>query len=381
MADRYPLIANAQTKRIEELPTGDNLDLTNSGIVGASTITSDKFVGYLEGTAEFAENLNDAGNILAGTISSERLSGYYRIGVTTAINLESAENILSGTISSERLSGYYDIDVTRAEIVEFLQDAGNIIEGIINSERLGGVYNIDISGTSEFSDIIENVNLDVQYLTVVSGLGTQSIGIDPNGILYDPTTKSLSINTSSPNQNYNLYVNGSIGVGSSLDISGNLRLLGSLYDSNEVVGTTTSILISTGVGVSWTSIETALQGIPGILPSIATTSTPGLQPATGYGIIGYATTVTLDFGALNGQTNTIELAGDLELLASNLSNGREVKLRLIPGASNRTLVVPIDWKFYGDELTTLLANKESILSLLSFGSSDADVRIIASSQL
>jgi hypothetical protein len=44
MSDRYPLIANSETNRIEELASGDNLNLDNSGIVGASTITAEKFV-------------------------------------------------------------------------------------------------------------------------------------------------------------------------------------------------------------------------------------------------------------------------------------------------------------------------------------------------
>jgi hypothetical protein len=181
---------------------------------------------------------------------------------------------------------------------------------------------------------------------------------------YNPNTKSLGINTSTPDENYNLSVNGSVGIGGTLNVSGDLRLQGALYDSFNNVGTATSVLISTGIGISWQSISIAV-----------------LQSATGYGTVGYATTVTLDFLELNGQTNTIELDGDLELLASNLSNGREFRLRLIPGASDRILTVPIGWKFYGDELTTILANKECILNLLSFGSSDADVRIITFSQI
>ena len=49
MTDRFPLIANSETKRIEELAPGDNLNLQNSGIVGATTVTSALFVGNLQG--------------------------------------------------------------------------------------------------------------------------------------------------------------------------------------------------------------------------------------------------------------------------------------------------------------------------------------------
>ena len=33
MADRFPLIVNAISKKIEELVAGDNLDLTGNGVV------------------------------------------------------------------------------------------------------------------------------------------------------------------------------------------------------------------------------------------------------------------------------------------------------------------------------------------------------------
>ena len=38
MADRFPLIVDSTTQTIKELPSGDNLDLTGSSIVNASSI-------------------------------------------------------------------------------------------------------------------------------------------------------------------------------------------------------------------------------------------------------------------------------------------------------------------------------------------------------
>jgi hypothetical protein len=44
-----------------------------------------------------------------------------------------------------------------------------------------------------------------------------------------------------------------------------LKLTGALYDRNNQVGAATSVLISTGIGVSWIPIATAaLQGVQGI---------------------------------------------------------------------------------------------------------------------
>lgn len=41
MADRYPLIFDLSVNKFKELPSGDNLDLNNSGIVNANSIVCD----------------------------------------------------------------------------------------------------------------------------------------------------------------------------------------------------------------------------------------------------------------------------------------------------------------------------------------------------
>ena len=45
MADRYPLVVNSSTSKIQELPAGGNLDLHNNGIVNAGNITATGFDG------------------------------------------------------------------------------------------------------------------------------------------------------------------------------------------------------------------------------------------------------------------------------------------------------------------------------------------------
>ena len=45
MADRFPLIVNAVSKKIEELISGDSLDLTGSGIaIGGSNGTNGQYL-------------------------------------------------------------------------------------------------------------------------------------------------------------------------------------------------------------------------------------------------------------------------------------------------------------------------------------------------
>lgn len=169
MADRYPLIVNPDTGKIEELSYGDNLNLDGNSIVGASTITANKFVGIFSGTADFANALLNGSNIISGTISSERLSGYYPVSVDSADFLEDAGNIKSGIVSTSVLQGTYDINVTgSANTANFLTDGANILDGVIPKERLSGTYDINITGTS--------FQTEVSAYTLASGVSTDVVG-------------------------------------------------------------------------------------------------------------------------------------------------------------------------------------------------------------
>jgi hypothetical protein len=113
-------------------------------------------------------------------------------------------------------------------------------------------------------------------------------------------------------------------------------------------------------------------GTDATLPLVSTSSA-GLQPATGFGTITYAATVNLDLAALDGQVNTITLTGPLELTTSNLANGRSTGLRLIPGASSRTLIFPVDWVFVSAKPASIPANKVARLSIECHGTTNAAV--------
>jgi hypothetical protein len=114
-------------------------------------------------------------------------------------------------------------------------------------------------------------------------------------------------------------------------------------------------------------------GGSGSLPGVATTTTAGLQAASGYGTITYAAQATIDFAARDRQINTISLTGALELLSSNLANGRALQLRLVCDGTEQTLTFPIDWKFVGTKPANIAASKVAILTLAAFGTTNADV--------
>jgi hypothetical protein len=255
------------------LTSGDNLNLQNSGIVGATTVTATKFVGSLEGNATSADVLNNAANITAGTISSSRLSGYYGIDVNSANILTNAANITSGFISSERLNGYYPIGVSTSNLSYGLSDAANIVTGIIDPARLTGTYNINVSSASTASDLSPGL-----------------YGVDISG---NAATATTAINLSGGNI-----------TGTSLEITGFSNLVG--------ITTIDYLRVTNIADIEYSTITSASIGIAtiGFLratnSNVSGTSTVGFLDATNIstpnatiGILTATTSNTTDAGISN----------------------------------------------------------------------------------
>jgi hypothetical protein len=105
--------------------------------------------------------------------------------------------------------------------------------------------------------------------------------------------------------------------------------------------------------------------------AVVTTSAAGLQAATSYAAITYASTVTLDMAALNDQVRVVNVTGPLTLAMSNLAVGQRLTLRLVIDGTDRTLTVP-GWRRYGYNNTTLKAGKAYRFAFEVFGTTNAN---------
>jgi hypothetical protein len=105
--------------------------------------------------------------------------------------------------------------------------------------------------------------------------------------------------------------------------------------------------------------------------AVVTTSAAGLQTATSYAAITYASTVTLDMAALNDQVRVVNVTGPLTLAMSNPAVGQRLTLRLVIDGTDRTLTVP-GWRRYGYNNTTLKAGKAYRLAFEVFGTTNAN---------
>ena len=250
MTDRFPLIANPTSNQIEELASGDNLNLQNSGIVGATTITATKFVGTLQGNATSADTLNDAKNITGGFISSDRLSGTYGINVNSADRLNNAENITFGYIQDGRLNGTYTIDINgNATSANTLNDAASITDGIISPDRLDGTYNIRVSSAATASNLTSGL-----YAVDISGnAGTATTATNLSGGNVTGTSLSISGISTLASSGGITTTGGHLYIGGDLYANKTATIGYSTITSASIGDATVGFLTATNIRVSGTS--------------------------------------------------------------------------------------------------------------------------------
>jgi hypothetical protein len=98
MANRVPLVVDTSTLYIKELPTGDNLDLTGSGIIGLTGIggTTGNFSGIVTASAYYV----DATQVISNGRELQNLTA--NIGITTAtlLNVGVGGTIITTTNTS-----------------------------------------------------------------------------------------------------------------------------------------------------------------------------------------------------------------------------------------------------------------------------------------
>ena len=184
MADRYPLVYNPSANQLQELQSGDSLDLGNAGLKNVTTITA---VGFKTSTGTSAQFLKADGSIdsntyltSAGTIAlAQGLTGSPSITIN---NVTGA----NGTFSSNITAG------------------GNITA--VDATFTG---NVSIAGTITYDDV---THVDSQ------GIGTFREGINVIGHSEVDTLRASGIATFQNNVYFPDNVKLNIGTGDDLQI-------------------------------------------------------------------------------------------------------------------------------------------------------------------
>ena len=307
MADRFPLVANSSTNQIQEIPSGDNLNLDSNGIVNVGVITASGFSGPVvagAGTSNIVSGIATYTQVRVGgdTTHSEdlvvtgnaRVTGILTVGTGSLTITDRDINAAGVTTASNFKTGstnVHSVGVEAAGINVLGGDtpigAGStiynsgaaIFTGIITAPSAVFTGNVSIAGTLTYedvtsidsigiitarSDIRANGNIVGDNATNVSGInnvtatacygnGANLTGIDATKIITG-NTQVQSIDTGS-NGHVKVITEG----GERLRISngGQIGLSGANY------GSSGQVLTSQGSGsaAAWTTVIGVPSGI------------------------------------------------------------------------------------------------------------------------
>jgi len=251
MADRFPLILNTSANQIQEIASGDTLDLTGNNISNAGVITATSFSGPIVAGA-------GTSNITAGIITAVTFKGdgdLVELDVDGHTNLDnvniSGVSTFAGAIdlnSDLDVDGHTNLDnVNVAGVATFASTVNaNLFSG--SGASLTGIANANISNSAAIAGSKINPNFVAQPIytsgTIVSGdisitdatptltfndtddNPDFSIGVGSNALIFQDITNSVV--------RFKIASDGKVSVTNDFDVDGHTEL-----DNVSVAGVTT----------------------------------------------------------------------------------------------------------------------------------------------
>ena len=308
MTDRFPLVAISTQGRIAELPIGDNLNLSNAGIVSASSITATNFIGNLTGTASTASFATTA-YFLNGFSPNQLNVGYANTaGIATIAGYASSAGIatIAGYASSAGIANY----------ANYLIDAGNILGGIIPTSVLTGTYPINITGVASFAN---NINPGTYGINITGTAATATLanyainaGLATNAT-YATYSPLAGVATYAQTAGISTDVIGGIASITQLNVSG-ISTLGILTVGN---------VYSTGVVTATTFVGNLTGTVTGNASSANYAIIAGYSTSSGIATnatyAGYATTAGISTYAQTAGISTDVIGGIASITQLNVS--------------------------------------------------------------
>jgi len=224
MANRFPLIVDSAALQIKELPSGDNVDMTGSGIVSATSIGSTDI------------NITGVSTVITGIVTNLTADSLTVTGVSTAIT-GIVTNLTADSLTVTGVSTLGIVEVSAGGIVtatsgivtyygdgQYLQ---NITAGISGIEILDegssvgtGITILDFAG----GDVAAVVSGAAATITVTSsgggggGSGLSTTGISTAMIWSNPSIIQNSVDLTEANYNYGAFGPITVAVGATVTV-------------------------------------------------------------------------------------------------------------------------------------------------------------------
>ena len=168
MADRYPLVINPNANQIQEIPSGDTLDLTGNNIKGAGIITATKFVGPMEGT--LTGNISGSSGGLSGT--PDIIVG----DITAATGTFSGNVSIAGTLTYEDVKNVDSVGLITARNGLAVTSGTATFSGAVDANQ-----GIDVDGQTTLDNV--NVSGVVTATRFIGDLDAPALDTNSNGVV------------------------------------------------------------------------------------------------------------------------------------------------------------------------------------------------------
>ena len=307
MADRFPLVANSSTNQIQEIPSGDNLNLDSNGIVNVGVITASGFSGPVvagAGTSNIVSGIATYTQVRVGgdTTHSEdlvvtgnaRVTGILTVGTGSLTITDRDINAAGVTTASNFKTGSTNVHSVGVEAAGINVQGGDtpigagstiynsgaaVFTGIITAPSANFTGNVSIGGTLTYedvtsidsigvitarSDIRANGNIVGDNATNISGInnvtatafygnGANLTGIDATKII----TGNTQVQTIDTGSDGHVKISTEGGERFRVSSAGQIGLSGTNY------GSSGQVLTSQGSGsaAAWTTVIGVPSGI------------------------------------------------------------------------------------------------------------------------
>ena len=243
MADRFPLILNNTSSTIQELPSGDNLDLSGCNISNVANIlatgltvsdatgvvnfitTSNVSLGSVAnlkitgGTSGQVLSTDGAGNLSFATSGGSSISnGTSNVNIATSggnvtTSVGGTANVIIATSTGANISGYANIgNLVLTKYNENVVAGGSVSGTVTPDVATGTIFNYTLTGSVTISSLANAVagsgatliltqdatggrtlTSTMKFLGAAKTLSTAANAIDIMSVFYDGTTYYASL--------------------------------------------------------------------------------------------------------------------------------------------------------------------------------------------
>jgi len=251
-----------------------------------------------------------------------------------------------------------------------IADVDNGDSGAANRVTVQKLLN-DTLTNGTFTNVNLTGNLNV---TQLSTLGTINNTRGTVGILNSTTgtIQSLTSSTANISQGSAIFTQGTIGT-----LNTTTGTIGTLNTTTGTIGTFNSTTGTIGTFNSTTGTIATLNSTTGTI-NTATSATATVSSiltsknvAINVNTLSTASgTQNIDFTSEGYLTHSI--TGNITYTVTNYAAGKSLTIRITSDATQRNLTFPTGWTFVGSKPTAIAASKKAILSVTSFGATEAE---------